>query len=44
MPALPFRQTLAAGLLAVAPLILSVALPGALSAQTVITVSPQQCV
>jgi len=44
MPALPFRQTLAAGLLAVAPLILSVALPGALSAQTVITVSPQECV
>ncbi len=44
MPALPFRQTSAAGLLVVAPLILSVALPGALSAQTVITVSPQQCV
>ncbi|MGA2754712.1 MAG: PP2C family protein-serine/threonine phosphatase [Terracidiphilus sp.] len=44
MPALPFRQTLAAGLLVVAPLILSVALPGALSAQTILTVSPQQCV
>ena len=44
MPALPFRQTLAAGLLVVAPLILSIALPGALSAQTIMTVSPQQCV
>jgi hypothetical protein len=44
MPALPFRQTLAAGLLVVAPLILSVALPGALSAQTILTISPQQCV
>ncbi len=43
MPALPFRQSLAAGLLVVAPLILSLALPGALSAQTVLTVSPQQC-
>ncbi len=44
MPALPFRQALAAGLLVVAPFILSLALPGALSAQTVLTVSPQQCV
>ncbi len=44
MPALPFRQTLAAGLLVVAPLILPIALPGALSAQTIMTVSPQQCV
>jgi hypothetical protein len=40
MPALPFRQTLAAGLLVVAPLILSLALPGALPAQTILTVSP----
>ena len=44
MPALPFRQTLAAGLLVAAPLVLFVALPGALPAQTVLTVSPQQCV
>jgi hypothetical protein len=44
MPALPFRQPLAAGLLVVAPLVLSVALPGALSAQTILTISPQQCV
>jgi hypothetical protein len=44
MPALPFRQALAAGLLVVAPLVLSVALPGALSAQTIHAVSPQQCV
>ncbi len=44
MSALPFRHTLAAGLLIVAPLILAVALPGALAAQTIITVSPQQCV
>jgi hypothetical protein len=44
MPALPFRQTLAAGLLAFAPLVLAVALPGSISAQTVLTVSPRQCV
>ncbi|MGD1106124.1 MAG: SpoIIE family protein phosphatase [Terracidiphilus sp.] len=44
MPALPFRQNLAAGLLVVAPSILSFALPGALTAQTILTVSPQQCV
>ncbi|MGO9323209.1 MAG: PP2C family protein-serine/threonine phosphatase [Terracidiphilus sp.] len=44
MPALPFRQTLAAGLLVAAPSALFVALPGALSAQTIITVAPQQCV
>jgi len=44
MPALPFRQTLAAGLLVVAPLILCIALPGALSAQTIVTVSVQRCV
>ncbi len=43
MPALPFRQTLAAGLLVAAPLVLLVALPGVLPAQTIITVSPQQC-
>jgi hypothetical protein len=44
MPALPFHQTLAAGLLVAAPLVLLVALPGALPAQTIVTVSPQQCV
>lgn len=44
MPALPLRQSLAAGLLVAAPLVLSVALPGALLAQTVLTVSPQLCV
>ncbi len=44
MPALPCRHTLAAGLLVVAPLVLFVALPGALPAQTILTVSPQQCV
>jgi hypothetical protein len=44
MPALPFRQALAAGLLVAAPLVLFVALPGALPAQTILTVSPQQCV
>jgi hypothetical protein len=40
MSPLPLRQTLAAGLLVAAPLVLLVALP----AQTIITVSPQQCV
>ncbi|HEY1804294.1 MAG TPA: PP2C family protein-serine/threonine phosphatase [Terracidiphilus sp.] len=44
MPALPFRKTLAAGLLAFAPLVLTLALPGTISAQTIVTVSPQQCV
>lgn len=44
MPALPFRHTLAAGLLAFAPLVLSLALPGTISAQTVLAVPPQQCV
>ena len=44
MPAIPFRRLLVADLLVVAPLVLLAALPGAIAAQTIVTLTPQQCV
>jgi hypothetical protein len=44
MPAIPFRRKPLAGLLVAALVVLLFALPGALAAQTVVTVAPQQCV
>ena len=44
MPALPFRQIPIAGLLVATLLVLLFALPGALAAETIVTVAPQQCI
>jgi len=44
MPVIPFRRHLMADFLVAAPLVLLVALPGALAAQTILAVAPQQCV
>lgn len=44
MPALPFRQNSLAGSLVAALVVLLFALPGALAAQTIVTIAPQQCV
>jgi hypothetical protein len=44
MPALPLRQNPLAGLLVTALVVLLFALPGALAAQTIVTVAPQHCV